>query len=337
MRQATTYQAVVHTCFGPPEEVLQIEKRLFEPLGHRQVLIAVQAAPINPADINKIEGRYGTRPELPAIAGSEGVGVVKQVGDGVSHLRCGDQVLLPTDVGTWREYITAEAQSLSRLPVPLPVEDAAMLSINPPTALRMLTDFATLQPGEWIIQNAANSGVGRAIIQIARWRGIKTVNVVRRQELIQRTRRLGGDLVLCDDDHLADNLKNALPNAQIKLGLNAVGGASALRLAFLLAEGGTLVTYGAMSKQSLKIPNSLLIFKQIQFRGFWISQWRKTASRIEYDAMINQLAMLVQQGVLKSKIERIYPIHLVHEAVTHAQQEGRSGKILLRFNPAPGN
>ena len=149
-----------------------------------------------------------------------------------------------------------------------------MLKINPMTAWRLLHDYVDLKSGDWLIQNAANSAAGRAVIQIARELGFKTVNVVRREELIDELRAEGGDVVLVDGENLRDEVKDATTSdAPIRLGLNAVGGSSALRLANCLAPESTMVTFGAMSLQPLKIPNGLLIFKDLRFRGIWINKW----------------------------------------------------------------
>ncbi|PYI54665.1 MAG: hypothetical protein DMC62_04390 [Verrucomicrobia bacterium] len=161
-------------------------------------------------------------------------------------------MILPHDLGTWRDAVAVKASELVIVPPELDPVQAAMLKINPMTAWRLLHDYVDLKSGDWLIQNAANSAAGRAVIQIARDLGYKTVDVVRREELIDELRAEGGDVVLVDGENLREEVKNATGNAPIHLGLNAVGGASALRLANTLAPGSTIVTFGAMSLQARK-------------------------------------------------------------------------------------
>jgi trans-2-enoyl-CoA reductase len=184
-----------------------------------------------------------------------------------------------------------------------------------------------------VIQNAANSGAGRATIQISHDLGYKTVNVVRREELVEELRNAGGDVVLLDDDSLRGAVKGATGGAPIRLGLNAVGGDSALRLMNALAPSGTLVTYGAMSLQPLKVPNGLLIFKDLRFRGIWINKWYDQATAEERMKAFDPLFDMARRGLLKAKVEKTYPLSEVKAAVAHASQSKRAGKIVLQIRP----
>ena len=291
----------------------------------------MRAAPINPADLNQIEGKYPVRAELPATPGFEGAGVVVEVGANVTNVRMGDVVILPHNVGTWREAVAVNAEDLVVVPPGIEPVDAAMLKINPMTAWRLLHDYVDLKKGDWLIQNAANSAAGRAVIQIARELGYKTVNVVRRAEVIDELRTEGGDVVLVDGENLREEVKAAVSGAPIRLGLNAVGGESALRLANCLAPGSTLVTFGAMSLQPLKIPNGLLIFKDLRFRGIWINKWYDNATREQRMEAFQRLFEMAKRGLLKTKIGEAYPLSEAKAAVTHAAQGKRSGKIIFEF------
>ena len=240
-------------------------------------------------------------------------------------------VILPHNLGTWRDAVAVKASELVVVPPGIDPVHAAMLKINPMTAWRLLHDYVDLKNGDWLIQNAANSAAGRAVIQIARDLGYKTVNVVRRAELIDELRADGGDVVLVDGEKLRDEVKDATGAASIRLGLNAVGGSSALHLANSLAPGSTMVTFGAMSLQPLKIPNGLLIFKDLRFRGIWINKWYDNATKPERMEAFRRLFEMANRGLLKTKVERAYPLSEVKAAVTHAAQGKRSGKIIFEF------
>jgi len=327
----TNVSAIVLHEFGVPAEIARVESVPLPPLAADGAQVRMLASPINPADLNVLEGKYPIRPALPGTPGVEGVGVVEEIGSEVKTVRAGDRVLLPHGLGSWREagMIPNADQALWVVPPKVPVEQAAMLRINPATALRMLRDFATLAPGDFVIQNAGNSAVGRLVIQIAKATGLRTISLVRRAELITELQALGGDVVLLDGDEAKEQIAAATGGAKVKLALNCVGGDSALRVANALAPGGTIVTYGAMSRQPLRIPNGLLIFKDQRWRGFWISQWYREAAHEAEAAMFAELFDLAQRGVLHSPVERIYPLSAAVEAIQHAGKSQRTGKILF--------
>lgn len=333
-----TIKAIVYERHGNPAEVLQIKTEPWPKPAADEALVEMRAAPINPADINAIEGKYPARREVPAVPGFEGVGVVVEVGDDVKMIQKGALVILPHNIGTWREAVAVKASELISVPPEIEPAQAAMLKINPLTAWRLLHDYVDLKKGDWLIQNAANSGAGRAVIQIAKELGLKTVNVVRRVELIEELRAEGGDVVLVDHESpsrtgtLRDEVKSAVNGAPIRLGLNSVGGDSALRVANCLAFGGTLVSFGAMSLQPLKIPTGLFIFKDLRMRGIWINYWYDHATMQERMAAFKPLFEMAKRGLLKTKVEKAYAIDDAKAAVTHAMQNKRSGKIIFEFN-----
>jgi len=316
------------SAFGPAAEVLSVRDIPTPAPGEGELLIRMLAAPINPADLNVIEGKYGELPALPAVIGNEGAGRVEALGAGVSGFAIGDLVL-PMQKATWAQFTVVKAADALRIPAEIDPFQASMLSVNPPSAWGMLHSFVTLQPGEWIVQNAANSGVGRCVIQIARSRGFRTLNVVRRPELIDDLKSAGADMVVLEDCDLRAQAATLCEGHRPRLALNAVGGASALNVANALAPGGVHVTYGAMGRQPLKIPNGLLIFQGLSFRGFWLIPWRNSLESFEVAGLMSTLAALVAKGQLSVPVQRIYPLSQLQEAVRAAGEGARSGKILL--------
>jgi trans-2-enoyl-CoA reductase len=326
-----TIKAIVYERHGNPAEVLQIQTQSWPKATAGEAVVEMRSAPINPADINAIEGKYPGRREVPAVPGFEGAGVVVEVNADVSTITKGALVILPHNIGTWREALAVKASELVAVPPEIEPVHAAMLKINPMTAWRLLHDYVDLARGDWLIQNAANSAAGRAVIQVAHELGYKTVNVVRRPELIDELRGEGGDVVLVDGEKLRDEVKDVTSGAAIRLGLNAVGGESALHLANCLAFGGTLVSFGAMSLQPLKIPTGLLIFKDLRFRGIWINKWYDGATMQERMEAFKRLFDMAKRGLLKTKVEKAYGIDDAKAALAHAAQSKRSGKIIFEF------
>jgi trans-2-enoyl-CoA reductase len=327
-----TINAAAYQRYGNPADVLRVETRPWPTPAADEAVVKMRAAPINPADLNQIEGKYPVRPELPATPGFEGAGDVVELGAAVKGLTTGALVILPHNVGTWRDAVAVKADELVVVPDGIEFVQAAMLKINPLTAWRLLHDYVDLQKGDWLIQNAANSAAGRDVIQIAHELGYKIVNVVRRAELIDELCAAGGDVVLVDGDNLREEVKSATGGASIRLGLNSVGGDSALRLANCLAPGGTFVSFGAMSLQPLKIPTGLLIFKDLRFRGIWINRWYDNATPAERTETFGPIFEMAKRGLLQTKVEKAYPLSEVKAAVAHAAQGKRCGKIILKFD-----
>jgi len=328
-------KSIIFHEFGPPETVLRlVEETVPEPRAG-EVLIRTEASPINPADLNIIEGKYPKRPELPAVPGMEGAGVIASIGPEVSGFNVGDRVLVPHGFGAWREYVTVPASGVFAVPPNIPALQAAMLRINPPTAWRMLHDFVKLQPGDWLLQNAANSGVGRAVIVMAKSLGIRTVNIVRRPELVAELQALGGDAVLVESDQLVQQIGEITGANRVRLAFNCVGGESALRLASALSREGVLVTYGAMGRQPMRIPNGLLIFKNLVWTGFWITAWYKHATEEQVRETYASIFPLVASGALNVPVAATYPLDQFKEAIRHASSDKRGGKILFA-NRGPG-
>src|SRR6201995_6144400 len=197
-------RAVQLTSFGPPVGGLQyVDMPEPDAPGPNQVLIGVEFSPINPNDLMVAQGIYAVRPPLPAVIGNEGVARVLAVGPGVESVKVGDRVLAPLGSFTWRERMVIPAGGLSALPPDADPQQLAMLGINPPTAALLLSEYVDLKPGEWVVQNAANSGVGRWVIAFAKTRGLKTVNIVRRTELVADLQAAGRDVVVVDGPGVA--------------------------------------------------------------------------------------------------------------------------------------
>ena len=322
--------AVQFSAFGPPSEVAEaIDIEGPGAPNEGEVVIAVEACPINPADLLLLEGKYGVLPKLPAFAGGEGIGKVQSVGTGVANLKPGDRVLLPVGRGNWRERIKAPAKGLFALPAGADPQQLAIARVNPPTAHLMLHDYVDLKPGDWIIQDAANSGVGHAVIVLAKAAGCRSVNVVRREELRAPLRAIGADVVLVDGPDLAERVAAATGKAPVRLGIDAVGGATAGRLAACLADGGTLVNYGLLSGEDCRISPHELVFRDITVRGFWLAKWFQTAKPAAIAALYQTLIGLIVDGKLKVEVEATYPLSAIKAALAHAAKPSRNGKILL--------
>ncbi|WP_137820670.1 zinc-dependent alcohol dehydrogenase family protein [Pseudomonas sp. 2FG] len=314
---------------GPvPQEVIEAVELQLPALAPGQVRVKVLAAPINPSDVLTLTGEYGMLPPLPAIGGNEGVGRVEALGPEVSQLKVGQTVLLPVGCGTWVTHLNAEAKQLIPLPDADP-QQLAMLTVNPPTASLLLSEFVDLQPGDWVIQNAANSGVGSYLIQLAKLRGFKTLNVVRRESAVAAVKAEGADVVLVDGPDLPKRVREATAGAAVRLGIDAVGGAATDHLAASLSEGGVLVNYGMMSREPCQVSPASFVFRDVSLRGFWLAKWFRVATPAQQMQVFGELTQLIAGGQLKTRVAATYDISQIKEAVAAAASGERNGKILI--------
>ena len=206
-------------------------------LGAGEVVFEVLVFPINPADISFCRGTYRLKLEPPATPGAECVGRVVAVGAGVTHVKPGGAAI-NLQRENWTQQRRVKGDDVIAISDGIDIQQAAMLRINPATALLLLTDIVALKPGDWIIQNVANSAVGRLVIRLARPRGVKTVNVVRRESLFGELKALGADVCVVDGPDLPAAVKAQSHSAPIRLGLDAVSGRATARLSACLADGG---------------------------------------------------------------------------------------------------
>lgn len=319
---------------GDPADVIEVKEHSAQPLKSGEVRVRVLASPINPSNLLQIAGKYGVDAVLPSTPGSEGVGRVLETSAEVKHLQIGQLVLLAGVGGTWRDEIVAPASGFLPLPDLGPIdseviEQLSMSAVNPITAMLMLTSYVDLKEGQWILQSASNSAVGGYVIQLAKQRGIKTINVVRRAGLAEELMAKGADVVLIDGPDLPAQIAEATGNAPVVLALDAVGGDTYTRFANSLGYGGTLVAYGALSGKPATLNTGMTIFNDLRLRGFWLSKWYEKADMKAKQAAFGQIIPLIASGTLSADVDSRFTVSEIKEAVTRSAQRGRNGKVLI--------
>ena len=318
--------------FGTPHEVAScVEVLDVGAPGPGEVVVEIEAFPINPADLLTISGSYAVRPPLPATLGAEGAGRIAAIGEGVTGLSAGDRVVvLARD--NWCQQRRVPAAAVFKVPADADLLQIAMLKVNPATALLMLRSYVDLEPGDWVLQNAANSGVGLNVIRLARAHGWRTVNVVRREGLAGALEAAGADVVVVDGDDLAARVAGPTGNAPIRLALDAIGGEGVMRLGDCLAEGGTIVNYGLLSGQPCMLRGDQTVFKSLMLTGFWLAPRLTGMDRDGLGALYGDLAARVASGDLHVDVEATYGIDEIKAALEHAERGGRGGKIMVLPN-----
>ncbi|NKJ47557.1 hypothetical protein CIC12_12550 [Burkholderia sp. SG-MS1] len=301
-----------------------------------EVLVDVEACAVNSADLARLAGRYGELPRLPASVGLEAVGRVVGCGASVHEFAIGDRVILVGN-DNWCQQRRLAASQVFKVAADLDPLQLAALKVNACTALELVRRHAPLERGAWIVQTAPLSGVGRAVMQIARHDGLRTMNVVRRADAIAQVRAAGGDAAIVDGPELAQAAKAVTGGAPMVLALDAVGGNGVARLAPLLQRGGTIVNYGMLSGEPIQLDSDALIFRDIVLKGFWLTQRLSRMTLAQRDALMAEAVLLLRAGVLHAEVAATYPLEAVGKALRHVVEPGRRGKVYLLPNGPVGS
>jgi NADPH:quinone reductase-like Zn-dependent oxidoreductase len=309
--------------FGNPSDVVRVVD-LPEPPAPRagEVKVAVELSPLNLHDLLLVSGQY-VRPPLPRVLGNEGIGRIVAVGSGVDTVEVGDLVVLPLLAGAWREQLVLGAEGLFRLPEGN-IEQLSMVGGNPATAGLILSEYADLKPGDWVVQNAANSGVGRSLIALAKARGFRTINLARDVSTFAGLTASGADIVHLDDASAAEDVRREIGDARIALAVDSVGGDGVGRLVDLLSDRGWLVTYAAATGDPMYIKAMSLIGKHLTVRGFSAADFDYATKVLP---VIREAAPLVAGGALFVPVAAVFELDDIHAAI---QQVARGGKVLLK-------
>ena len=319
---------------GEPSDVIKL-KTVAEPvLGQEEVLVSMEAAPLNPSDFLLVRGMYGVRPALPSPVGAEGVGRVTKTGSKVDGSLPGKRVMIvPSyEQGTWAEQVVVPVRNIVPLSGDADPLQLSMLGINPVTAYLLLSRYVSLMPGDWIGQTAANSAMGQYIIKFAKLAGVKTLNVVRREEAADQVRQFGGDRVVLQGDNLQKDIEEALGGKKLSLVLDTVGGTPVGDLAKSLKTGSSVVVYGMQSGQFPAVSPKEFIYRGLSLHGFWLINWIRNAPRTEIQEVYQKLGGLVADGSLSATVDHVYPLDLFKEAFEESLKPNRSGKILFKFD-----
>lgn len=316
--------------FGEPADVLQLAELPVPEPRAGQALVHLRARPINPSDLMTIRGTYGLRPMLPATPGYEGMGVVERLGPNTAGVAIGLRVIPLGARGTWQEYVSVDESQL--LPVPDTVSDAtaAQFVVNPLTAWVMLTEELNVQPDQWLLQTAAGSTLGRMVLQIAKIRGFKTINVVRRRAQVEELKALGAEEVIAtEDEDMVERVKAITKGAGVLAAIDAVAGKTGGEVVRSLGRKGVVLVYGLLSGKPIPVDPGYLLMRCATVRGFWLAEWFQSAPKERQQGAAAELVALMAAGKILPPVEAEYDLADFGAAVRHAETPGRHGKVLL--------
>jgi NADPH2:quinone reductase len=329
-------KAAVFESFGEPSQMLHVREVPDPTPGPGEVRVRMILSPINPSDLLVVQGLYGVLPKLPATPGFEGVGIVDQVGPGVLarilNLQGKRVVAINSAGGNWAEMAIIPARQARPVPDDIPDEQAACYFVNPASVLAMARDVLAVPRGEWLLQSAAGSTLGRMLINLGHHDGFKTLNVVRRHEAIAELKNLGGDAVISSSDGPIDEqVRQITGGAGARYAVDPVGGETGTGVFRSLAEGGRVLLYGTLSGEPIEVDPRLVISGPRSVEGFWLGHWMRARSIPSALLLFREIAALIRAGVLRSEIGQVYPLSEIKEGAREAGTIGRQGKVLLRL------
>ncbi|RIY32710.1 hypothetical protein CKF54_04450 [Psittacicella hinzii] len=323
-------QAVIHKVFGEPQDVVELAQVEVPKAQAGQVLLEMIMSPIHNHDLWTIRGTYGYKPQLPEVAGSEAVGRIVALGEGVEHLQVGQRVSVAGIHQTWAQYFVAPASSVVPIPDAMTDEQAAQLIAMPFSAITLL-EFLQVQKGDWIILNAASGMIGRTTAMLGKARGINVINLVRRSSAIAELQEFGIEHVVATDAaNWQDQVRAILGENKLVAGVDSIGGAESKAMSQLLGEKALFVSFGTMGGEPVQIPVGDLIFKQIVVKGFWgalVSQEMEKETRA---ALMRELIGYVLNEQIKLPVAQIFPLEQAAKACEASLAQGKKGKVLLK-------
>jgi NADPH:quinone reductase len=324
-------KAAIHDTFGEPIDVLNAVEIDKPTAGAGEVLVKMTLSPIHNHDLWTIRGNYGYKPELPgAIGGSEALGTVEAVGEGVDDAMIGKRVSIAGVHGTWAEYFAAPATGV--LPLPDMISDiaGAQLIAMPFSAISLLETLKA-KKGDWIIQTAANGAVGKIMVTLAEARGINLLNLVRRDEAVKELTDMGiGNVLSTSDADWVQKARDIVGEAGAASAIDSVGGDVSADLVELLGLDGELVVFGTATGAPMPLSSGALIMKHITVKGFWGSRVSADMDPEERKRLITELVTLVAKGELVLEDGGVFALDDVAKAMKAALTPGRAGKVMIR-------
>jgi NADPH:quinone reductase-like Zn-dependent oxidoreductase len=329
-------KAIVFDQFGEPADVLQLKEVPDPEPGPGQVRVRMIASPVNPSDLMFIRGRYTIRPALPATPGFEGVGVVDKSGGGlIGKFALGKRVTVINSAGgNWAEYAVIPARQARPVPDDIPDEQVASSFVNPASALAMVRHVLRVPRGEYLLQSAAGSELGKMLIRLCRDDGIRTINVVRRREAIDELKPLGGDVVLSTaDGPLEEQVRKVTGGAMVRYALDPVGGDTGTQVFESLGDDARMIVYGTLSGEPIRIDPRRMIAGKRSVEGFWLGHWMRQQSIPFSLLLFREIARQIRAGALATEVGSMFAPEAIGDAVRQAEAQGRRGKVLLTLGP----
>lgn len=334
-------RSVVFEQFGEPADVLRIRDVPDPSPASGQVRVRMLASPVNPSDLLMVRGTYTYLPQLPATPGFEGVGIVEQNGGGIlgKYLMGKRVAVLNAANGGWCEQAIVSTHQAIPLPADLPQDQAATFFVNPATAYILTRIEFAIPRGEWLLQTAAGSVLGKMVIRLGKKYGFRTLNIVRRPEIAEELRKLGGDEAIVFDPAKDDagafqeRVRKIVGGTGVRYAIDPVGGKTAGAVAATLGHGGRMYLFGSLSQQPFELSSRMMVTTGARIEGFWLGRWTATHGPLTKLKLVRKISRLMREGIIETEVAERFPLDRVADAARAADQPGRRGKILLEMAP----
>lgn len=325
-------RAIVIERFGEPAEVLRLQEVPVPQPKRGEVRVRMLMSPVNPSDLMTVRGVYGKLPKLPAVPGFEGVGVVEAAGGGLlGKWLVGKRVAVLNGItGNWQEQTVVPAKQAVPISQEIPTDQAAAFFVNPATAYVMTREVLAVPRGEWLLQTAAGSTLGRMVIRLGKRFGFRTLNIVRRQEQADELLAAGADAAIAPPpEELADQVRDITGGNGVRFAIDPVGGETASAVVRCLAVGGRMLVYGTLSGEPMRFSPRDLMTPSASVEGFWLARYMLSLSLVKKISLIKKVDKLIREGTLHSEIGSTYSLDQIADAVREAEKPARGGKVLL--------
>ena len=322
-------KAVLCKAFGPADSLV-LEDIASPEAKKNEILLEVHAAGVNFPDTLIIEGKYQFKPPFPFSPGGEAAGVVKAVGEKVSHLKVGDRVMALTGWGSFAEEVAVPGYNVIPVPPSMDFASAAAFGMTYGTSMHALKQRANLQPGETLLVLGASGGVGLAAVEIGKAMGAKVIAAASSAEKLEVAKAAGADeLIDYSASSLKDEVKRLTGGQGADVIYDPVGGDLFDQAIRSIAWNGRLLVVGFASGRIPELPVNLCLLKGAAVVGVF---WGSFAQRQPQDNAANfqQLFAWHAEGKLKPLVSQTFPLEQAADAINHLAQRKAVGKVVVQ-------
>ena len=314
---------------------LEVREIKTAPLKDDDVLVKIDGSPCNPSDIAFMRAMYGVSKRLPTVPGFEGSGIIVETGSSAEakallnkRVSCFAQ---NDEIGTWAEYFKTSWHNCIPVSDKIAPEQAACFFVNPFTAFGLF-ETAINYGYKCIIQNAAAGQVGRFIRVMAKEKGIRLINIVRRPQHEELLKAEGEEFVLnMRDKSFAENFDQLMLKGEPCIAFDAVGGEHSGFLINNMSAESRLLVYGGLSAKAIgEIDVLEIIFKGKKIEGFNLGSWIATKNKAEKDEISAYLQELILSKKCETKIQRIIGFDEIREGLYQYLTKMSDGKVILK-------
>ncbi|MFD2728979.1 zinc-dependent alcohol dehydrogenase family protein [Enterococcus camelliae] len=316
--------------FGKPSDVVQLVQSELRLLKMNEIKIAMNRVSVNPSDLIPITGAYAHRTPLPAIVGYEGFGVVLETSSKSLDWLVGKRVL-PLGGETWQKFLITQREQIIVLPSELSDNQACQIYINPLTAWVLCRQFMNLKKETVLLVNAANSAVGKLLLQFANLSGAKFLGVVRNEQARKQLYELGATHVInSSQENVFERVADLTNGEGVDYAIDSIGGYQGTILATCVKTAGSFYLLGLLSGQ--QIDWSCVAKLPIQTKIFHLRHWLEQATLSQKEQAFQKLfSMVTKRQLILASFDKVSPYTDFYKVLKNIEMKGVQGKQCMLF------